>query len=145
MGKTRLQKSVYLLEAAGVGYGFDFSYHYYGPYSDELASAAADAHALKLIDVNEETSQAGLTYAVYVSRPGPMNDDGASERRQEILQILDGYDVVALELAATAHFLRQNGYANDPWNETRRRKSVKATPQRVEKAQQLLSELGLAA
>ena len=143
VGKTRLQKSAYLLEAAGVGYGFDFSYHYYGPYSDELASAAADAKALGLIRVNEESSQAGLTYAVYESQLGAGREDGMSARRREILELLDAYDVVTLELAATAHFLGQNGYENDPWAETRRRKSVKATAQRIENAERLLLALGL--
>ena len=42
VGRTRFQKTAYFLEAAGVGYGFDFSYHYYGPYSEELAVAVSD-------------------------------------------------------------------------------------------------------
>jgi uncharacterized protein YwgA len=42
-GKTRLQKSAYFLESYDVGFGLEFEYHHYGPYSEELASLAEDA------------------------------------------------------------------------------------------------------
>lgn len=143
-GKTRLQKSVYFLEAAGIGYGFDFNYHYYGPYSEELAIAVADAEALELIKVKHEVSQTGAPYAVYelnLHREEEVSDDVTMARRQEILKILERYDAISLELAATADFLARNGYANDPWSETRRRKSVKAKPERIEAAKRLLDQL----
>jgi uncharacterized protein len=144
VGKTRLQKSAYFLEAAGVGDGFDFSYHYYGPYSEDLAVAAGDAEALGLIQTNWESSQAGLSYAVYAAvQPKKPEKTKRTERRGEILQILDGYDALSLELAATAHYLAKTGYEADPWEETRKRKSIKATPDRVAKAKRLLAELGI--
>jgi hypothetical protein len=49
IGKTRLQKSFYFLEKIGVGFGFNFQYHHYGPYSEELTTAAQDAIALGLV------------------------------------------------------------------------------------------------
>jgi uncharacterized protein YwgA len=140
VGRTRLQKSDYILEAAGVGYGFEFNYHYYGPYSEELAVAAADAQALGLIDVTWEVSQSGSSYAIYLAQDVPHQ---MNPRRREILQVLSGYGAITLELAATAHFLAQNGYREDPWNETRRRKSVKATPDRMTNAKRLLDQVGL--
>src|SRR5215471_18495342 len=95
-GRTRLQKSTYFLEAARVGYGFDFSYHYYGPYSEDLAEAANYAKALDLIDVRWDTSQTGLPYAVYVSNPPPVaRHEGDAERRAEILHIVDQYDAIS--------------------------------------------------
>jgi uncharacterized protein YwgA len=144
VGRTRFQKSAYFLEAAGVGYGFDFSYHYYGPYSEELAVAVTDAEALGLIHTDWDTSQAGFTYAIYHAVPPKKPEESdLNHRRKEILAILDGYDAISLELAATAHYLTHNGYAHDPWEETRRRKTVKATTERVAKAQRLLAELRL--
>jgi uncharacterized protein len=140
VGKTRLQKSDYILEAAGLGYGFEFSYHYYGPYSEDLAVAAADAEALGLIEVTSEVSQIGSSYAIYVAQGVPYE---MNTRRREILNILNGYGAITLELAATAHFLAQNGYREDPWGETRRRKSVKASPDRIANAKRLLSQVGL--
>lgn len=145
VGKTRLQKSAYLLEATDVGFGFDFSYHYYGPYSEELAIAATDAEALDLIRVRWEEAQTGLPYAVYEAGDSKgVGEDELSARRQEILNTLDRYDSISLELAATAHFLAANGFSQDPWAETRKRKSVKATPERLGRAQRLLGELGIA-
>jgi len=140
VGKTRLQKSDYILEAAGVGYGFEFDYHYYGPYSEDLAVAAADAQALGLVAVQWETSQSGSDYAVYLTQGAAPQ---MNARRREILQILNAYGAITLEVAATAHFLAQNGYRDDPWRETRRRKSVKATPERITDAKRLLDQVGL--
>ena len=143
VGRTRLQKSAYLLEACGVGYGFDFSYHYYGPYSEELSVAAGDAKALGLISTTWHVTQTGLPYGVYEAS-GPRTGDGneVDEGREEVLRLLNSYDAITLELAATADYLAKSGHA-DPWAETRRRKSLKATPERIMKAQRLLADLGL--
>jgi len=143
-GKTRFQKSAYFLEAANVGFGFDFSYHHYGPYSEDLAIATDDANALGLINTAWQPTKAGFQYAVYESNHGvEQADDHSSERRREILSILNRYDSIVLELAATAHYLKHNGFADNEWDETRRRKTAKAIPQRLNSAKQLLGELNL--
>jgi uncharacterized protein len=41
IGSTRLQKIGCLLDLVGAGVGFEFSYHIYGPYSEELNLAAS--------------------------------------------------------------------------------------------------------
>lgn len=139
VGRTRLQKSVYLLKACGIDLGFDFDYHHYGPYSDELAIAARDAEALRLVDVEWRNSY-GNEYAIFRSNvpverlPYPGKATGA-------LQILGKYEATVLELAATADFLRKNGYSSDPWEETIRRKASKVTPQRLDQSKKLLQEL----
>ncbi len=144
-GRTRLQKSGYLLEVAGVGAGFDFSYHYYGPYSEELAIAAADAAALRFLSVEPARSQSGLPYEIFrTTRAHSETDSSRLERRQTILAILDRYDSISLELAATAHYLSENGFGQDPWTETKKRKSGKATEDRVRKAKQVLGDVGFA-
>jgi hypothetical protein len=81
-----------------------------------------------------------IYHAAHPTNPG---EDETNKRRKAILQTLDSYDAISLELAATAHYLTQNGYKENAWEETRRRKTVKATTERVEKAQRLLAELGL--
>lgn len=40
VGRTRLQKIGFFLEAAGLGAGFPFKYKHYGPYSEELSAAS---------------------------------------------------------------------------------------------------------
>jgi uncharacterized protein YwgA len=141
-GKTRLQKTVYLLESAGHGYGFDFKYHYYGPYSEDLAIAANDAKALDFITISEDVSAIGMPLTIFEAKNSSIQDNEERiDKRKGILNILQKYDATSLELAATADFLEKNGYRQDPWSETRRRKSIKATPERVQKAKQLLEEL----
>ena len=56
VGRTRLQKISYLLEVMGYGDGFSFAYKHYGPYSDQLTSAAKAATTLNLL--SEEEHQA---------------------------------------------------------------------------------------
>ena len=143
-GKTRLQKSAYFLEADGVGSGFDFNYHYYGPYSEELATAATDASALGLVSLDWSHANGGFSYATYRTA-ADSGDNPRTRRRQQILAILDRYDAVSLELAATAHFLSVNGFAKDPWAETRRRKAAKVTDERILRAKELLDEIGFVA
>jgi uncharacterized protein len=63
------------------------------------------------------------------------------EKRRSVLNTLQRYDATSLELAATADFLEKNGYRSDPWSETRRRKSIKATPEKMQRAKQLLTDL----
>lgn len=146
-GKTRLHKTAYLLEAFGVGFGFDFRYHYYGPYSDDLALAAEDAMALGLLRGTMHRSTFGIPYVIYEIPPefrqcDDLSDEGQTgATRRQLLEILRRYDTVSLELAATAHFLSTHGFSDRAWDETVRRKREKSTFERLESARRLLNEL----
>jgi hypothetical protein len=90
-----------------------------------------------------KVSQAGVKYAVF-SLPETTDDvraQDADDRRREVLDLLKRYSAIEVELAATADFLKRNGYPDDPWTETRRRKASKVTGERLEKSQQLLREM----
>lgn len=139
VGRTRLQKSAYLLEAAGAGADFKFSYHHYGPYSEELSIASDDAGALGFITEEIKENNELHTYSVFEAR----SEIDVEDLQRDLMSIMNDYDPISLELAATAHFLRENGYEDDPWSETRRRKATKATDGRISKAQELLDKLGL--
>ena len=108
VGKTRLQKSAYFLERMNLGFGFDFDYHYYGPYSEDLSIASEDAKALGLVNVEWETSNSGMEYAVYSSTEPSAQGGERFGMRQEVLSLLERYDATSLELAATADFLSQS-------------------------------------
>ena len=139
-GKTRLQKTAYFLEEFNLGNDADFEYYYYGPYSEEISTAADDARALGYISTEWNRTKAGTEFAIFKSNIEiPSNKE--DRRRQKILSILDRYDAVSVELAATADFLSKNGYGDDPWGETARRKEDKATQERLDKAKSLLSAL----
>ncbi len=141
VGKTRLQKSAYFLEAKGAGFGFDFNYHRFGPYSEELANCADDAKALQLIDVDWKKTQDGMSFAVFYSRSHEANSDERDIYRHRVLSVLKKYSAVEIELAATADFLEHNGFGSDPWAETHRRKANKVNDVRLKRSKQLLDEL----
>lgn len=144
VGKTRLQKTAYFLESRGIGFGFTYRYHYYGPYSEALALAAEDAAALKIISAEPRPSTGGVSYYVYKSdqlAPLAVSSESDLTSRRRLLSVLQSFDTVTLELAATADFLSKHGFGDDPWKETIRRKSEKASPGRIEGAKRLLSSI----
>jgi uncharacterized protein len=142
IGKTRLQKSVYFLEALGVGFGFEFEYHHYGPYSEELAQFTDDARVLGLLKEDWHTSQDGAEYAVFSDTGAwQAGEKSIDQKRRETLTLLKEYSAVELELAATAHFFQQKGDTDRAWAETRERKASKISDSRVARAKTLLAEL----
>jgi len=138
VGRTRLQKIAYFLEASGLGTGFRFRYKHYGPYSEQLAAAAQHAAALKLIVENESVANWGGLYSIFHSQIPP--DPDSNPARIQISQEMVNADAVELELAATALFLAHEGF-DDPWSETARRKPDKADGDRLEKAKRLYQRL----
>lgn len=140
VGKTRLQKSVYILELAGVGFDFPFSYHYYGPYSEDLSWASKDAVVDGAIREQEDQARWGGSYSVFSTTRIDAPRDEISRIRAKLLAITVGADAIALELAATAALLKEEGHA-DFWAETKRRKSLKATPIALKEAQTLWEKL----
>ncbi len=141
IGKTRLQKSAYFLDAYGAGFGYDFDYHLFGPYSEDLTSATDDAKALLYIEEDWKEFQSGVKYAIFRSKITPSAPHELDSRRQKILKILAGYSAIEVELAATADFLRKNGFNENYWIETQRRKTSKVNDARLENSKELLREL----
>lgn len=123
VGRTRLQKVGFLLELAGVGEGFTFSYRHYGPYSEELATAARTAVLLKSLEEVECPTTWGGLCSIYSTNTPPRPDVHAT--RRQIAHKGAQTNAIQLELVATALFLAQQG-AQDPWAETARRKPEKA-------------------
>ena len=146
VGKTRLQKIAYLLQVKGSGFGdIDFDYHNFGPYSAELAFAAEDAESLGFLGSEERRGYHAVPYTVFHSTElAP-----ALENKEEMracgadLAVMRGYSALVLELAATAVYLKRNGYEHTFWKEVQRRKSLKATKERIRQAKRLLQQLGL--
>jgi uncharacterized protein len=138
-GRTRLQKAAYLLELAGVGYGFAFTYHHYGPYSEELSWAVRDGEGLSLLREQEERAAWGGTYSVFESNVDVNEADSSNKIRKALLTIARNADAVALELAATAALVANRGTAN-PWAEVSRLKPQKAAS-KLEVAKQLYRDI----
>jgi uncharacterized protein len=138
IGRTRFQKIAYLLWAAGLSEDFSFSYRHYGPYSEDLAIAIGEASLLGLIIETEHPASWGGTYSVYESRLPSAPSPNAT--RQQLATMAAGADAIALELAATALFLRKEGISH-PWTETARRKPEKAGAGGLARAQELYGRL----
>ena len=138
VGRTRLQMTAYLLEAAGCGEGFAFRCKNYGPFSEELA--AATSFAVLMGDLHESSHRAawGGIYSIYRVDLKEHADGSAS--RCDFARHAAAAGAIELELAATAVFLSQDGYAN-PWEETERRKPQKSGDGRLERAKGLLASL----
>lgn len=138
VGRTRLQKTAYLLTVTGLENGFTFSYKHYGPYSENLAAAANLGDLLGYIHETEQAAAWGGTYSIYTTE----NQDDADENqaRQQFAQATAKADAVELELTATAVFLATEGY-QDAWEETARRKPDKVSDGRLDRAKRLLCAL----
>jgi uncharacterized protein YwgA len=135
VGKTRLQKIAYLLEITGLGAGYQFSYHYYGPYSSDLDSDANIAWAFDLVHREDRNSNWGGSYSVFSTD----TSFAADNARRQVAQMAVNVDAVVLELAATAAFLSSTH--TNPWAETSNRKPDKATAERISKAKSFLMDL----
>jgi uncharacterized protein len=138
IGRTRLQKIAYILEAAGLGAGFPFRYKHYGPYSEQLADAAQTAGIVGMLNERETPAAWGGVYSIYHSLLPP--EDRVHETRRRLAQELVNVDAVELELAATALFLAYERF-QDPWGETARRKPEKADGGRLQRAHSLYQHL----
>lgn len=138
VGRTRLQKIAYLLSVTGLGNEFDFVYKHYGPYSDELASAARVGALFGTLSETENETAWGGTYSIYSTEDQP--DTNAQGPRRQLAQLAADADAIELELAATAVFLSFDGY-EDAWGETERRKPEKSTGGRIEHAKSLFQQL----
>jgi uncharacterized protein YwgA len=136
VGSTRLQKVGCLLDLVGAGVGFEFSYHLYGPYSEELIIAATDADALNMIEIEERTAAWGGRYSIYRA---PQTSSSADPAIKKLAKKAAQADSVALELAVTAAFLAANGH-EDAWEEVAERKRAKATPEMMSQAKALYKD-----
>ncbi len=136
VGRTKLQKIAYFLEATGLGDGFTFEYRHYGPYSEDLTGASRIARMFGVLTEEEHATNWGGFYSIYTVQ-GPTSGETA---RTRIARIAAAADPIELELAATAAFLASEGN-NDPWGETARRKPEKASSARLVGAKALYRQL----
>ncbi len=111
LGKTALQKLVFLLqEAYNVPLGYDFKFHYYGPFSSDLLGDLDYVDFLQGVSVEYEPSMGW-----YFIKPGPENeniikkgDDFLKKYTSEITEVCSNFGsrtAKALELRSTLIYL----------------------------------------
>jgi uncharacterized protein len=146
VGKIRLQKMVYLLDQVGAQSGFSFDYHYYGPYSEELAEAVDDDVIFGCIEEEQRRRVSdGVSYVIYRSLDhGEQSSDVFSQPAiAAAIEEMNGQSMTVLELAATIHWLAFREKVRNWREELIRRKGVKTENGRTERALDLLKKLQL--
>lgn len=145
VGRTRLQKTAYLLDHCGMRSRLSYDYHYYGPYSFELAEGWALAAENKKLRLEDKPGRHEVAYTIFRTAIEPPAKLGSlpSEKAREILRKLSVRSDLVLELAATIRFFSERRDISDPIAEVRLRKPLKATKERITEAKALLTELGL--
>lgn len=140
-GRTKLQKTVYLIKAAGWESAFAFRYFHYGPYSEALAEAAENACLLNLIKEKRNCTSNGNPYSVYetVNETTLESDQSIVFEKpiRSLIQKASEANAIELELAATALYLAKEEHCKTPWRETERRKPQKSSNGLLERAKVL--------
>lgn len=150
VGRTRLQKTVYLLDTQGLKSGAAYYYYNFGPFSDDIADAISDGKfAGELSEKTDYRQVDGSPFSIFECHK-PV--DGFEtlggldrEKARTLLEKLKAANSTVLELAATIHWLRFIEKVQDWRTELKRRKGAKTEGGRVEQAVALLGELGVPA
>jgi uncharacterized protein YwgA len=146
VGKTRLQKTVYLLDRCGMNSGLEFEYHNYGPFSADLASSVDLAELEGYIEVESKPGFHEVPYSVFEATDDFDGDIGEldEETARQFLATMKRYTAIDLELAATIDFLVTHELAvGDVDKAVTELKPLKATAERLTRAHALLGDLGL--
>jgi uncharacterized protein YwgA len=120
--RKRMQKLVFLLQAAGCPLDADYDLHHYGPYSQDLARLTDEMVREKLLEERIEIHPYGEQYSYtlpeasrrqideYEAEPrgGPPAEQLA--RFQALARTLYQADLRELEVASTIVFFRQQGH-----------------------------------
>ena len=149
VGRVRLQKTAYLLDRLGLESGFHYDYHHYGPFSQDLDNAVADAEAFGLVE--EEFGRRhvdGARFSIFkltaddFELPGNIGQLNEAALKRHLQRFAEA-NVTVLELAATANWLAEEEERND-WQEAlRRRKGRKVEGGRLDRALALLRDIDL--
>jgi uncharacterized protein len=110
-GRTRLQKTVWLLQRLGMPTDYSFSLHFYGPYSEEIKADIELAERIGLVKETPRNAQDGTEYFVVTAEPFRELPDLGSLKQH--LAMLVSEDSTVLELAATYDAFRVMGLPHD--------------------------------
>jgi uncharacterized protein len=148
VGRTRMQKTIYLLDVLGLGSGASYYYYNFGPFSDEIANGISDSKFSGLLfEETEYRISDGSPFSIFKADklPEKVHQIGSlpAERVKGVLQRFASCNSTVLELAATIHWLARVEKVSDWRGELVRRKGSKTQNGRMEKATELLGELGV--
>lgn len=141
-GRKRLQKVVYLLQQAGCNLDCQFTLHYFGPYSRDVADACDEMVAAGLVDecVVQESSFKQYGYALK-PRTRDLLSQVADSRMQPFRSLataLVNEQIWQLELGSTIlYFFGQNKDWDNAFSQACQFKKVDTTAQPSQRALEL--------
>jgi len=148
--RKRMQKVVYLLQAAGCPLEAEYTLHQYGPYSEDVAQLTDEMVRINLLKEKAETSPFGEQYSYRLPATTRQKLDEYEQSRgsRESLRRISPYEKMAkklmkaglkdLELAATlAYFYRQVGDWSRAAEKTRQFKNLDAGSPLLDRAEAL--------
>jgi uncharacterized protein YwgA len=145
IGRTRLQKTVKLLQRLGLPTDYRYSIFFYGPYSEGVFGDTQLLTRMGLITEQElPGGDGGTPYFVLTAREEAAMEEAG--RWQPAIDSIQSADLVVLELAATYDAFREMG--SDHEESVARLKHKKASrwsEERHTRALELLRGLGLPA
>jgi uncharacterized protein YwgA len=144
VGKVRLQKLVYLLDQLGLESDFSFSYHHYGPYSEDLADAVEEDVIFRRVGIETRRRGDGVPFFVFRAQSHSGPTTAFSPKIVSAIKAMQSRSAMVLELAATIHWLAFVE-SLDSWHEELvKRKGAKTEQGRSDDALRLLTELNIA-
>ena len=142
VGRTRLQKTVKLLQRVGLPTNYDYVLFFYGPYSEGVKSDLGLLEVLRLVDEEPNLSADGTIY--YTIEAKPEADLPQIDPFKGQIKIMEDASAVALELAATYDSFRETGSDHDTaLQRLHRKKPEKCSAANISEALSLLQKLGL--
>ena len=148
VGRTRLQKTVKLLQRLGAPMDYDYMIHFYGPYSEGVQSDIGLLEKLGLVKEEVRQAQDGSPYFILQATDEAKEFANVNELEEfrPAIEIMSETDSVVLELAATYDaFLESGDDHGTATARVRRKKGTKCDDGRLAEALKLLKKLGLKA
>ena len=144
VGRTRLQKTVKLLQRLRFPTDYGYTIHFYGPYSEGVQADIGLLEKLGLVREEAVPKQDGETYYKLRATEAAALPEVARFKPQ--IDIMANADPVVLELAATYDMFRETGSDHaEALERLRRKKGTKCAEGREQQALALLHQLGLPA
>ena len=104
--RKRMQKLIYLLQAAGCPLDVDYDLHHYGPYSEDVARTTDEMVREKLLGETTETYSYGEQYSYSLT---PRSIDQIHRYEAEARGLEDARKIKPFEQLAQARRLRSEG------------------------------------
>ncbi len=143
VGRTRLQKTIKLLQRLGLQTDYDYMLHFYGPYSEGLQAEIGLLENLGLVEEKQSVSRGDRPYYTIKSKPGAALQE-VEEQFGDAIKLIADADPIVLEIAATYDAFRETGMTHEKALEAvRLKKKAKCKHNNDRHALALLKKLGL--